>query len=138
MTPNATATPLLRWAMQADALVSGVSGLLLALLPGALGAFIGFPRPEYLELVGLGLIAYAIWPIFSARRPEVNLWAGRTAVVLNGLWVAGSIALLLEAPGQFNTPGQWLVGIVAAVVADFALVQYVGLRRAARAPSAVA
>lgn len=138
MTPNATATPLLRRAMQADALVSGVSGLLLALLPGSLGALIGFSRPEYLVLVGLGLIAYAIWLIFCARRREVNLWAGRAAVVLNGLWVAGSIALLLGAPGLFNTLGQWLIGIVAAVVADFAWVQYLGLRRSARAPSAVA
>lgn len=134
MTPNATATPLLRRAMQADAMVSGGSGLLLGLLPGPLSALIGFSRPEYLVSVGLGLIAYAIWLIFSARRPDVNLWAGRAAVVLNGLWVVGSILLLLGAPGLFNTLGQWLVGIVAAIVADFAIIQYLGLRRAARAP----
>ena len=133
MTSNATATPLLRRAMQADALVSGVSGLLLALLPWSLGALIGFSRPLFLLAVGLGLIAYALWLLFSARQPVVNLWAGRAAVVLNSLWVAGSIGLLLAAPELFNTLGLWLVGVVAAIVADFALIQYLGLRRAARA-----
>jgi hypothetical protein len=49
---------------------------------------------------------------------------------LNVLWVVGSAALLLAAPDLFNRLGQWLVALVALVVADFALVQYVGLRRA--------
>lgn len=136
MTTNATATPLLRRAMQADALVSGGSGLLLALLPGPLSALIGFSRPGFLLATGLGLIGYAIWLLFSARRPAVNLWMGRTAIALNVLWVAGSIILLLAVPELFNSLGHWLVGIVAAIVADFAIIQYLGLRRAARAPVA--
>jgi len=138
MTTNATAAPLLRRAMQADALVSGLSGLLLTMLPGALSGLMGFSRPGVVLAVGLGLIGYALWLLFSARQPIVNLWAGRAAVALNALWVAGSVVLLVSAPGLFNTLGQWLVGIVAAVVADFALVQYLGLRRAAKPAEAVA
>ena len=138
MTGNATAAPLLRRAMQADAVVSWVSGLLLTLLPGPLSALIGFAEPDYLLAVGIGLIGYAAWLLFSARRPEVNLWAGRTAILLNVLWVVGSAALLLAVPGLFNSLGQWLVGLVALVVADFALVQYIGLRRAWRSLVTVA
>lgn len=132
MTGNATAAPLLRRAMLADAAVSGASGLLLTLLPGPLCGLIGFAEPRYLLAVGIGLIGYAGWLLFSARRPEVNLWAGRTVILLNVLWVAGSAALLLAAPGVFNSLGQWLVGLVALMVADFAIVQYIGLRRAGR------
>jgi hypothetical protein len=132
MTGNATAAPLLRRAMQADAVVSGASGLLLTLLPGPLSALVGFTEPDYLLAVGIGLIGYAAWLLFSARRPEVNLWAGRTAIILNILWVAGSVALLVADAGLFNTLGQWLVGIVAVLVADFALVQYLGLRHVGR------
>ncbi|MFM9845182.1 MAG: hypothetical protein ACKVOI_19630 [Dongiaceae bacterium] len=138
MTENATAAPLLRRAMQADTAVSGATGLLLTLLPGPLGVLMGFERPDYLLAVGIGLIGYAAWLLFSARRPNVNVWAGRTVILLNVLWVAGSAALLLAAPGLFNSLGQWLVGLVALVVADFALVQYVGLRRAGRSPVAAA
>ncbi|HEX6092061.1 MAG TPA: hypothetical protein VFZ07_01845 [Dongiaceae bacterium] len=118
--------------MLADAAVSGASGLLLTVLPGPLSAQIGFAEPGYPFAVGIGLIGYAAWLLFSARRPEVNLWAGRTVILVNVLWVAGSAVLLLAAPGLFNSLGQWLVGLVALVVADFALVQYIGLRRAGR------
>ena len=129
MTGNATAAPLLRRAMQADAAVSGASGLLLTLLPGPLSVLIGLERPAYLLAVGVGLIGYAAWLLFCARRPEVNIWAGRVVIFLNFLWVAASAVLLLTEPGLFNGLGQWLV---ALVVADFAFVQYIGLRRAGR------
>ena len=138
MTGNATAAPLLRRAMQADAVVSGASGLLLTLLPGPLSALIGFAGPDYLLAVGIGLIGYAGWLLFSARRPEVNVWAGRLVIFLNLLWAAASAVLLLTEPGLFNGLGQWLVGLVALVVADFALVQYIGLRRARRRLTAAA
>jgi len=138
MTGNATAALLLRRAMQADALVSGVSGLLLTLLPGSLGALLGFAWPGYLLAVGIGLIGYGIWLLLSTRRPDVSIWAGRAAVLLNLLWVAGSALLLLTMPGFFNALGQWAVGLVALVVADFALVQYVGLRRVSRSLVAAA
>jgi hypothetical protein len=132
MTGNATAAPLLRRAMQADAAMSGASGTLLTLLPGPLSVLIGFERPVYLLAVGVGLIGYAAWLLFSTRRPDVNIWAGRAVIFLNLLWVAASAVLLLAEPGLFNGPGQWLVGLVALAVADLALVQYIGLRRASR------
>ena len=132
MTGNATATPLLRRAMQIDAAVSGAGGLLLTLLPGPLSVLIGFERPAYLLAVGIGLLGYAVWLLSSARRPNVNIWAGRVVISLNLLWVAASAVLLLDEPGLFNALGQWLVGIVAVLVADFALVQYLGLRRVGR------
>jgi hypothetical protein len=132
MTGNATAAPLLRRAMQADAAMSGASGTLLTLLPGPLSVLIGFERPVYLLAVGVGLIGYAAWLLFSTRRPEVNIWAGRAVIFLNLLWVAASAVLLLAEPSLFYGLGQWLVGLVALAVADLALVQYIGLRRASR------
>jgi hypothetical protein len=138
MTGNATAAPLLRRAMLADAVASGTGGLLLTLLPGPLSTLIGFAEPVYLFAVGIGLIGYAVWLLFSGRRSEINLWAGRTVILLNVVWVAGSAVLLLTAPGLFNSLGQWLVGLVALAVADFALVQYIGLRRAGRSLVAAA
>jgi len=99
-----------------------VSGLLLAFLPGSLSALVGFSWPNLLLAAGLGLIVYALWLLFSVRRPVVNLWAGRAAVVLNGLWVAGSIALLVGRRSCSTRSDSGSFGIVAAVVADFALV----------------
>lgn len=109
MTGNATAAPLLRRAMQADAAMSGASGTLLTLLPGPLSVLIGFERPVYLLAVGVGLIGYAAWLLFSTRRPEVNIWAGRVVIFLNLLWVAASAVLLLAEPSLFNglASGWW-------------------------------
>jgi hypothetical protein len=136
MTMNATDRSLLRLAILADAGVTGAAGLALALLPGPLAAMIGFAWPGVLQAVGAGLIAYALWLAFGARRaPDARL--GWAVVAVNMLWVAGSAVLLLAAPGVFNALGQWLVAIMAVAVADFALVQYLGLRRLGRA-SAVA
>ncbi len=132
MTGNATAAPLLRRAMQADAVVSGAAGLLLTLLPGPLSVLIGFEQPDHLLVVGIGLIGYAAWLLFSSRRLDVNIWAARLVIFLNLLWVAASAVVLLAEPGLFNGLGQLLVGLIALVVADFALVQYIGLRRAGR------
>jgi hypothetical protein len=133
MTMNAIPAPLLRRAMQADALVSGVAGLLLAMLPGPLSGLTGLSKPLVLFFVGTGLVGYALWLIYCTRGPGVNLWAGRVTIALNAVWVAATVVLLLARPDLFNTLGQWLVGIVALVVADFALLQYFGLRRAVRA-----
>src|SRR5262245_17746563 len=130
MTTNAIPAPLLRRAMQADALVSGTSGVLLALLPGPFSGLVGLSQPLVLVFVGTGLVGYALWLIYCTRGPGVNLWAGRVTIALNAAWVAGTVVLLLARPDLFNTLGQWLVGFVALVVTDFALVQYLGLRRA--------
>lgn len=135
MTGNATATTLLRRAMQADALVSGAAGLSLMVVPGPLAGLIGFSRPEHLMAVGLGLLGYSAWLLYSARQPAINLWAGKAVVLLNVLWVIGSAVLLLGVPGLFNSLGQWLIGLVALIVADLALVQCIGLRRARRLQS---
>jgi hypothetical protein len=138
MTMNATDRSLLRLAILADAGVTGAAGLALTLLPGPLAALIGFPWPGALQAVGAGLIAYALWLAFGARRPPVSAGLGWAVLSVNLFWVAGSAVLLLAAPGLFNTVGQWLVAIVAVAVADFALVQYLGLRRLRRMEAASA
>ena len=45
------------------------------------------------------------------------------------LWVAGSILLLLGGWLPMSMGGMWAVGIVADIVAIFAILQYVGWRR---------
>lgn len=63
-----------------------------------------------------------------AATPQFERAGGIMAIVLNGLWVLGSAAILLTGL-PFTTIGMWIVIGVADVVGLFGLVQWVGLRR---------
>ena len=54
------------------------------------------------------------------------------AVELDVVWVVGSAVLLVTKALPFTPVGVWAVAIVADIVAIFAIVQYLGLRRMSR------
>jgi hypothetical protein len=55
----------------------------------------------------------------------------RVWMVIGGdlLWVVASYAILLAGRPALTTAGSWSVGILAEIVALFAVIQFVGLRR---------
>ena len=50
-------------------------------------------------------------------------------MVLDVLWVLGSVALIFSNQIPLTVAGKWAVALVADVVALFAVLQYVGVRR---------
>ena len=50
-------------------------------------------------------------------------------IVLDVLWVVASAVLLFSHVVPLTTAGKWMVGILADVVALFAIFEYVGLRK---------
>jgi len=120
---------LLRRALVANALFSGVSGALLALGARPVGSFLGLDNVLFLAVTGAVLLLYAADLLYVATRPSVNRTAAWLAVALDLLWVAGSAGILLSDWLPLTTAGKWAVGIVAEVVFLFALFQYLGIRR---------
>nr|MBI3612771.1 hypothetical protein [Nitrospirota bacterium] len=49
------------------------------------------------------------------------------AIGLDTAWVLGSALLLIATPIPLTLAGKWAVGIVADIVAAFALLQFYGL-----------
>ena len=80
------------------------------------------------RFIGVGLVLYGIGLWRNANRTEIDLTEVRWALAMDWLWVIGSVAVVLLAP-TINEAGVWIIGTVGMVVGDFALLQWLGMRR---------
>jgi hypothetical protein len=127
-TTTLPAPTLLRVALRADAVVSGLNGAAYLLLAGPLADLLGLSA-GVLRGVGIFLLAYAAAVWLVGDRPAAP--AVRAVIAGNLLWTAGSLAVVAADLGTPTTIGAvWLV-LQAAVVAGFAVLQIAGLRRSA-------
>ena len=118
---------LLRRALQGNALFSGISGVLILAMNRTLIEFLGLPSSGNLTPLGIGLLAYAGWLLWSAMREKIKIVDAWIAVALDIAWVAASYALLFAV--RFSSGGKWVVSLVAELVFLFAALQWLGLRR---------
>lgn len=123
---------LLRRALQANALFSALSGAALILATGWLSDHLGLQRTWLLPVLGVGLLGFAGSLLLIARGEPIDRMAATGASVADGLWVAGSLALVWWDPLGMTEVGLWLVIGVADIVLLFALVQAWGLARSRR------
>lgn len=121
---------LLRMALQGNALFSVVSGMIILAMNRTLVGFLGLPSNASLTALGIGLIAYAGWLLWNARRGKIKIADAWIAVVLDMVWVLGSYVLLFAV--RFSTGGKWAVALVAEVVFLFGVTQWLGLRKIGR------
>jgi hypothetical protein len=125
---SADSGEMLRRVMLADGVVSGSTGLLLALAAGPLADLLGLPG-TLLRLAGIGLIPFAALVIVLATRATLSRLAVWDLIALNLLWVAGSLVLLLSGWVDPTAVGVAFTLAQALIVAAFAELQYIGLRR---------
>jgi len=128
--PLATTGAFLRNVLLADALVSGATGALMALAAGILEPVLQVPA-TLLRIAGLALLPYAAFVAMLARRnvlPRGAVWA---VVACNALWAVDCVALLFTGWIDPSVLGVAFVVMQAVVVAAFAELQVVGLRRLA-------
>lgn len=123
---------LLRRALQGNALFSVISGLAILAANRSLVAFLGLPNDASLAPLGVGLLGYAAWLGWNARREKIKIVDAWIAVILDMVWVAGSYLLIFKV--SFTNPGKWVVILVAELVFVFGVTQWLGLRRIAASP----
>ena len=121
---------LLRRALQGNALFSVISGALVLAINRTLVEFLGLPSSASLTPLGIGLLVYAGWLLWNARREKIRIVDAWMAVALDMVWVVGSYALLFAV--RFSSSGKWVVALVAEAVLVFAVMQWLGLRRVGR------
>lgn len=126
-------TSLLRQALLADAIVSGATGVLMAGGATVLAELLALPEP-LLRYAGLVLLPYAAFVAFVATRVHLQRPAVWAVIVINALWALESIVLLLTGWVAPNIAGYAFVLFQAGVVAVFAELQFLGLRREALKP----
>jgi hypothetical protein len=119
---------LLRRALLADAIFSGVSAVGLTLGAGVLAPFLNLPE-ALLRETGLFLIAYAALVGWLGTRQSVPKALVLLVVAGNAAWTLASIALLFSGAVNPNLLGEIVVVAQAIATGVFAELQYIGLRR---------
>lgn len=128
-------SPLLRRALLADAIFSGVSALLLTLDAALLAPLLSLPE-AFLREVGLFLIVYAALVGWLGARQSAPKALVLIVIVGNAAWTVGSIALLFSGAVSPNLLGGVAVAAQAIATGVFAELQYIGLRRSGGAVTA--
>jgi hypothetical protein len=125
----------LRRAIQADAIFSGVSALLLTLAAGALAPWLNLPE-ALLRETGPFLIAYAALVGWLGTRQSMPKPLVVIVISGNAAWTLASIALLFSGAVTPNLLGEAFVAIQAIAVGALAELQYIGLRKSGDALAA--
>ena len=118
----------LRFALLADAVASGATGLMMIAGADLLTGLLGLPVALMRE-AGLLLVPYVAFVAFVGTRQAIPHGAVRAIIALNVAWVAGSIGLLMSGIVAPTVLGYAFVIFQAVVVGVFAELQFIGLRR---------
>lgn len=120
----------LRRVLLADAIISGVTGALMAGGSTVLASLLLLPE-SLLRSAGLVLLPFAAFVAFVATRPQIPRVAVWAVIIINALWALDSVVLLLSGWVTPNLLGYGFVLFQAVVVAVFGELQFLALRRAA-------
>ena len=118
----------LRRAIQADAIFSGVSAVLLTFGAGDIAPLLNLPE-ALLRESGLFLIAYTALVGWLGTRQTMPKALVAIVIAGNAAWTLASIALLFSDAVMPNLLGEAAVAMQAVVVGVLAELQYIGLRR---------
>ena len=80
------------------------------------------------RLLGVGVILFGALCAFIASRNPLPSGLARIVFAADIAWVAGSAVVLL-LPASWTTMGVAGIAVVALIVADLAILEYLGLRR---------
>ena len=118
----------LRFALLADAVASGATGLMMIAGADLLTGLLGLPVALMRE-AGLLLVPYVALVAFVGTRQNISHGAVKAIIALNIAWVAGSVGLLMSGTVAPTVLGYAFVIFQAVVVGVFAELQFIGLRR---------
>ena len=119
----------LQRALLGNAVFSGLSGLSMVLAADALSQFLGLGSPIILTVVGIVLLLYAPMLVWLANQSPVPTHFAWEVIALDVLWVISSVILIFTDFVPLTTSGKWAIAITADIIALFAILQYIGLRR---------
>jgi len=133
---NASSDRLLRRTLWGNAVFSVISGAALVafatpfarLATEAPLTVMGLDLALVFELLGLGVVAFGAICAWAASRETLPRSWAQVIFAADIAWVVGS-ALVLMLPAAWTTAGIAGIAVVALIVADLAVLEYLGLRR---------
>ena len=109
--------------LQLNAISTAACAAGMLVTRGTLYTFFGLDTPLLLDVLAVGLLAYAAALGLAAVRQPVTRQALMAFTVADGLWVAASALVLLAFWGQLALIARFLIVAVAVVVEIFATFQ---------------
>ena len=122
---STSSNQLLKTALTSNAVFSIVSGITLIVLNTSFQTWFGLNFPFW--IIGAGLIPFGLIAYQTSRDTENMVRKGQMITIMDLFWVTGSVILILLI--DMTTTGQWMIGVVAMIVADFAFFQWLGMKR---------
>lgn len=123
---------LLRWAFRGNAIFSTLSAVVFMAAAEPIASLAKNLPPKQVFFLGPQLAVFAAWMLWLSWRAVIPRWQVWLIIALDILWVVGSFGVLLAPPPALMPGGKLAIGLVADVVALFALLQFLGLRRLRR------
>lgn len=118
---------LLRLALRADAIITGVTGIVGFPLAGWLakvsGTSVAFEKEMALFFMAYGVVVFALSMLQSVKAP------GMAVIIANVAYTIGAVALVLAGPFELTTLGVVLTLASGVYTLAFAELQYQGWRR---------
>ncbi|KAB2844019.1 MAG: hypothetical protein F9K45_05360 [Melioribacteraceae bacterium] len=118
---------LLKLTLRINWIFSALSGLTLLLFNSLYQNLFEINYPFY--QTGTSLLFFAAFVFFAERKKILSKVFIITIICMDILWVVFCFALLLGNTG-ISSLGNWLIGLSALIVMDFAIFQSIGLKRA--------
>ena len=120
--------PSLTTSMRANAVFSAISGVAAIGLAVFADRGLGL-EPWLLGVLGIGLVVYGIQLTIWVRSARLTVPGARIATAADAAWVVTAAVILTAYPSAMDTTGRIVLAVVSLVVADFAIMQALGLRR---------
>jgi hypothetical protein len=113
----------------ANSIFCALCGLLLAVGAEPIATFLGWSTFVPLIIICIGLLLYSAQLLRRLVRRPVDALTGMVYAIADTVWVVASVILLLTGWVPFTTGGEWAMVIQAIIVADFAILEFLGARR---------
>ncbi|NEW52041.1 hypothetical protein GV794_09230 [Nocardia cyriacigeorgica] len=120
---------LLRFSLRLDAVVTAANGLAYLALSGPIESLLGLDTAVGIP-VGIFLLLYGIGVALVGAQANINSAAVRVVIAGNAAWVVLSLVALAAAGLDLTVVGAIWAVLQAITVGGFAVLQYVGLKRA--------
>jgi hypothetical protein len=124
----------LRAALLANAVFSTSCASVMIFAPAWVGDRLGLQIPLVLQIVGLGLVIFAVDLVHQATRPRMATWRALYASLADFLWVVATVGGVTFFAENLSDSGLFTVSAVAAMVFAFGAWQLWGINRVHRMP----